>query len=123
MGVIIRLKIYVISPCFNTAQYIEQTMPPIELLRSEKAKLVIGTDSYASNWSLNILDELKTIQQHQPQIPLAEMLGWATINGAQALQMDKHLGSFEQGKKPGVVLIKGIDTFNDINNANSQRIL
>jgi cytosine/adenosine deaminase-related metal-dependent hydrolase len=33
------------------------------------------------------------------------MLGWATINGARALQMDKHLGSFEKGKKPGVVLI------------------
>lgn len=92
--------------CPNANQYIEQTMPPVELLRSEKAKLVIGTDSYASNWSLNILDELKTIQQHHPQIPLAEMLSWATLNGAQALQMDKHLGSFEKGKKPGVVLIK-----------------
>lgn len=92
--------------CPNANQYIEQTMPPVELLRSEKAKLVIGTDSYASNWSLNILDELKTIQQHHPQIPLAEMLSWATLNGAQALQMDKHLGSFEPGKKPGVVLMK-----------------
>jgi cytosine/adenosine deaminase-related metal-dependent hydrolase len=109
--------------CPNANQYIEQTMPPIELLRSEKAKLVIGTDSYASNWSLNILDELKTIQQHQPQIPLAEMLGWATINGAQALQMDKHLGSFELGKKPGVVLIKGVDAKNGLRNASSQRIL
>ena len=109
--------------CPNANQYIEQTMPPIELLRSEKAKLVIGTDSYASNWSLNVLDELKTIQQHQPQIPLAEMLGWATINGAQALQMDKHLGSFEPGKKPGVVLIKGVDELNGLRNASSQRIL
>jgi cytosine/adenosine deaminase-related metal-dependent hydrolase len=109
--------------CPNANQYIEQTMPPIELLRSEKAKLVIGTDSYASNWSLNILDELKTIQQHQPQIPLAEMLGWATINGAQALQMDKHLGSFELGKKPGVLLIKGVDELNGLRNASSQRIL
>ena len=109
--------------CPNANQYIEQTMPPIELLRSEKAKLVIGTDSYASNWSLNVLDELKTIQQHQPKIPLAEMLGWATINGAQALQMDKHLGSFEIGKKPGVVLIKGVDELNSLSNAISQRIL
>jgi cytosine/adenosine deaminase-related metal-dependent hydrolase len=67
---------------------------------------VIGTDSYASNWSLSVLDELKTIQQHHPEIPLEEMLGWATLNGARALQMDKHLGSFEKGKKPGVVLIK-----------------
>ena len=109
--------------CPNANQYIEQTMPPIELLRSEKAKLVIGTDSYASNWSLNILDELKTIQQYHPQIPLEEMLGWATLNGAQALQMDKHLGSFEKGKKPGVVLIKGVDDINDLKNASSQRIL
>ena len=92
--------------CPNANQYIEQTMPPIELLRSEKANIVIGTDSYASNWSLNILDELKTIQHHHPQISLGEMLGWATLNGAKALQMDKHLGSFEKGKKPGVVLIK-----------------
>ncbi len=92
--------------CPNANQYIEQTMPPVELLRSEKANIVIGTDSYASNWSLNILDELKTIQQHHPEIPLEEMLQWATINGARALQMDKHLGSFEKGKKPGVVLIK-----------------
>ena len=109
--------------CPNANQYIEQTMPPIELLRSEKAKVVIGTDSYASNWSLNILDELKTIQQHQSKIPLAEMLGWATINGAQALQMDKHLGSFEKGKKPGVVLIKGVDAFNGLLNASSHKIL
>ena len=109
--------------CPNANQYIEQTMPPVELLRSKKAKIVIGTDSYASNWSLNILDELKTIQQYHPQIPLAEMLGWATINGAEALQMDKHLGSFEKGKKPGVVLITGVNAVNDLKNASSQRIL
>ena len=109
--------------CPNANQYIEQTMPPVELLRSEKAKVVIGTDSYASNWSLNILDELKTIQQYHPQIPLEEMLGWATLNGAQALQMNKHLGSFEKGKKPGVVLITGVNAVNDLKNASSQRIL
>jgi cytosine/adenosine deaminase-related metal-dependent hydrolase len=109
--------------CPNANQYIEQTMPPVELLRSQKANIVIGTDSYASNWSLNILDELKIIQKHHPDITLSETLGWATLNGARALQMDKHLGSFEKGKKPGVVLIKGIDTLNDLRNASSQRIL
>ena len=109
--------------CPNANQYIEQTMPPVELLRSQKANIVIGTDSYASNWSLNILDELKTIQQHHPEIPLEEMLQWATINGARALQMDKHLGSFELGKKPGVVLINGVNAFNSLKNASSQRIL
>lgn len=100
--------------CPNANRYIEQTMPPIELLRSNGANIIVGTDSYASNWSLNILDELKTIQQHNPHIPLSEMLGWATINGARALQMNKTLGSFEPGKKPGVVLIENIDTNNQL---------
>jgi cytosine/adenosine deaminase-related metal-dependent hydrolase len=109
--------------CPNANQYIEQTMPPVELLRSENANIVIGTDSYASNWSLNVLDELKTIQQHHTHIPLAEMLQWVTLNGARALQMDKHLGSFEKGKKPGLVLIAGTDTRHALNKATSHKIL
>ena len=110
--------------CPNANQYIEQTMPPIELLRANGAEIVIGTDSYASNWSLNILDELKTIQKHNPSIPLAEMLGWATLNGARALQMEKDLGSFEKGKKPGLVLIKGVDTNGLVSKASTaQRII
>lgn len=110
--------------CPNANQYIEQTMPPIELLRANAAEIVIGTDSYASNWSLNILDELKTIQKHNPSILLAEMLGWATINGARALQMEKGLGSFEKGKKPGVILIEGIHSNRQLQNTSiSKRII
>lgn len=91
--------------CPNANQYIENAMPPIHLLRKQQVPIVLGTDSYASNWSLHILDEIKTIQKFHPEIPLAEMLGWATLNGARALQMDKHLGSFDKGKKPGVISI------------------
>jgi cytosine/adenosine deaminase-related metal-dependent hydrolase len=109
--------------CPNANQYIEQTMPPIDLLRRGGANIIVGTDSYASNWSLNILDELKTIQKHNPHIALEEMLGWATLNGARALQMDKHLGSFETGKKPGVVLIENLVDGQDLNTATSKRIL
>jgi cytosine/adenosine deaminase-related metal-dependent hydrolase len=102
--------------CVNANQYIEDAMPPIELLRRNKCSIVLGTDSLASNWSLNILDEIKTIRQHFPRIALEEMLQWATINGARALEMDKELGSFEKGKKPGVVLI-------DENHLTANRIL
>ncbi len=107
--------------CANANQYIEQTMPPIELLRSQKVNIVMGTDSYASNWSLNMLDEIKTIQKHLPQIPLEELLGWSTINGANALQMDKGLGSFEKGKKPGIVLIEGLSNENKVIESTSSR--
>jgi cytosine/adenosine deaminase-related metal-dependent hydrolase len=91
--------------CVNANQYIENALPPIELFRSNKLPIVLGTDSLASNHSLNMLDEISTIQELFPAIPLAEMLQWITINGARALEMDDQLGSFEAGKKPGVVLI------------------
>ena len=83
-------------------------MPPVQLLREQHANIVVGTDSYASNWSLNMLDELKRIQTHNPQVPLAEMLTWITSNGARALQMEDKLGSIEIGKKPGLVLIENL---------------
>jgi cytosine/adenosine deaminase-related metal-dependent hydrolase len=96
--------------CPNANQYIENTMPPVQLLREQHANIVIGTDSYASNWSLNMLDELKKIQAHNSQIPLAEMLTWITSNGARALQMEDKLGSIELGKRPGLSLIKNLSS-------------
>lgn len=91
--------------CVNANQYIEHALPPIDLFRANHCTIVLGTDSLASNHSLSILDEMKTIRQHFPQIRLAEMLQWATANGAKALGMDGVLGTFETGKQPGVVLI------------------
>jgi cytosine/adenosine deaminase-related metal-dependent hydrolase len=91
--------------CVNANKYIEDALPPIELLRKNNCEIILGTDSLASNWSLNILDEIKTIRKNFPSIPIAEILQWATSNGAKALQMDDQLGSFEKGKRPGIILI------------------
>jgi cytosine/adenosine deaminase-related metal-dependent hydrolase len=98
--------------CPNANLYIENVFPPIDLLRKNNCKIVVGTDSLASNHSLNILDEIKTITQNFPAIPETEILQWATFNGAKALQMDNVLGSFEKGKTPGIILID--DTFDDV---------
>jgi aminodeoxyfutalosine deaminase len=91
--------------CPNANLYIENTLPPIEMLIKNNCKIVLGTDSYASNTQLNIFEEIKTIQKHFPAIPLEKMLQWATINGAKALEIDDVYGSFEKGKRAGVVLI------------------
>lgn len=97
--------------CVNANQYIEDALPPIEMLRKNKCNIVLGTDSLASNWSLSILDEIKTIRKALPQISLEEMLRWATSSGAKALNMEGRLGSFESGKNPGVVLFSEIDLY------------
>ena len=96
---------YFFCLCVNANSYIENQLPPINLLRNNHCSIVIGTDSLASNHELCVLSEIKTIIQNFPEIPLQEVLIWATINGAVALQMDDKLGSFEVGKQPGLVLI------------------
>lgn len=95
--------------CPNANLYIENTMPPVKLLLENNCRIVLGTDSLASNRQLSILEEMKTIANHFPEIQLETMLGWATLNGAQALNMDTVLGSFDIGKTPGVTLINKIE--------------
>jgi aminodeoxyfutalosine deaminase len=91
--------------CVNANRYIQDALPPIDMFRKNNCTIVLGTDSLASNWSLDILDEIRSIRKSFPSIPLQELLSWATINGAKALNMHDHLGSLEKGKKPGIVLL------------------
>lgn len=85
--------------------YIEGRLPDIMLLRRMGATLTLGTDSLASNHLLSIWAEIQVIQAQFPEIPLAELLQWATLNGARALDIEGRYGSFEKGKQPGVVVI------------------
>lgn len=95
--------------CPNANLYIEKRLPEIDLFRKYNCKITVGTDSLASNHQLSILEEIKTIQQNFPHIPLTELLQWSTLNGAELLGLEQKLGSFVKGKKPGVVLIENAD--------------
>ena len=95
--------------CPNSNLYIENALPPVGLFRKHGLNICLGTDSLASNHRLSVLDEMKTLQFSFVEIALAELVEWATLNGAKALGVDKVIGSFEIGKKPGVNLITGID--------------
>ena len=92
--------------CPNANLYISSQLPNIDRLMNNDCTIVLGTDSLASNNQLSILAEMKTIQKHFPHIEMEKMLQWATSNGAKALQLDAVLGSFEKGKRPGVIIIE-----------------
>jgi len=91
--------------CVNANLYIENKTPPIEMLLKHNCPIVLGTDSYSSNWQLSVAKEIQAIKNHFASLSLETILQWATLNGAKALQWGDELGSFEKGKKPGVVLI------------------
>ena len=92
--------------CPNANEYIEGKQPDYNLFLNKKC--TIGTDSLASNWSLSILDELKTITKKDPSISLETLIQWATFNGAEFLGFDE-LGCIEIGKIPGLNLIENVD--------------
>lgn len=95
--------------CPNANLYIENSLPPVNFLRKKDCTICIGTDGPASNNRTSILDEMKTLSVFFPEVSLQELLTWACYNGARALGMESLLGSFEPGKKPGVVLMENSD--------------
>jgi aminodeoxyfutalosine deaminase len=109
--------------CPNANNYIQQQQPPVELLRQNGCTITIGTDSLASNHQLNMLEEIKTLLQQNKRLSITEVLSWATINGASALDMSETLGSFEKGKQPGIVLIENTKEGNLVGESRARRIL
>lgn len=111
--------------CPNANLYIENRLPDYSIFRAQNCRMTIGTDSLSSNYQLDIVEEIKTIKAHFPEIPFEELLSWATLNGARFLRVDGELGSLTPGKKPGLVHIKDIkssETGIDISNAQASRI-
>jgi len=98
--------------CPNANLYIENKLPDIPLFYDMQQKITLGTDSLASNNQLSILEEMKTIHQFYPQIPINELFRWATLNGAEALDISSQFGSFEIDKAPGINLLKNFDIQN-----------
>lgn len=73
----------------------------------------IGTDSAASNNSLDMFQSMKTgallqkIHYMNPEaLPVCQILRMATIDGAKALGLEKEIGSFEVGKLADIILVR-----------------
>ena len=110
--------------CPRSNAYISGVQPrSVELLRKagNNINICIGTDSLSSNWSLSMIEELKMFHD----IPLAELLRWATINGAKALGIYDKYGSIEVGKRSGILCLTGVnlENFTLTEHSQAKRIL
>ena len=91
--------------CPNANLYISGRLPEVELFIEKNCRIVLGTDSLASNHQLDIVSEIREIRKKFPSIPDETVLTWATSNGAAALKCSGELGSLQIGKTPGLVVI------------------
>ncbi|MBR5864791.1 MAG: amidohydrolase family protein [Alistipes sp.] len=91
--------------CPESNRYISAIKPPVAMFREMGAKLAIGTDSLASARHLSMVGNMRLLGD----VPLTELLTYATLNGAKALGIADRKGSIEVGKQPGLAVISGID--------------
>jgi cytosine/adenosine deaminase-related metal-dependent hydrolase len=109
--------------CPKANLYIEDRLPRINLFDWNSDNLVLGTDSLASNDTLDMLEEMKTLHAHFPDLDLLKTIKWATLNVAKALGVDDQLGSLEVGKAPGLILLKNMKNFRLHDDVRVQRIV
>lgn len=111
-----------IALCPLSNLFIHNALPPVKMMRSEGLRLCIGTDSLSSNDDLCMVDEIRCLQDNFPEIGLGELLEWACLNGARFLGKDNVMGTIEAGKRPGLVLIEGVEDGILGENSRSRRI-
>jgi len=86
---------------------------PVPRMMQEGLRVGLGTDGAASNNDLNMWEEMDTAAKlhkvftSDPKVISAEQaFALATILGAQALHLEKEIGSLEVGKRADIVIIE-----------------
>ncbi|MEM9985157.1 MAG: amidohydrolase family protein [Bacteroidota bacterium] len=100
--------------CPRSNWYLHRRLPPIAELSPElRQRICLGTDSAASNYSLDLWEEVVFLLNRFPSLSLHEVLRWATTQGAEALGFEDHLGQFMVGKRPGILCLEGLNKIQD----------
>jgi 5-methylthioadenosine/S-adenosylhomocysteine deaminase len=103
-----------VSVAYNPSSNVKLAsgVAPIPELLAAGLRVGLGTDSNLSNNNLDMFEEMRlgaTIQklhrQDASSMPCNLMLRMSTLGGAQALGLDREIGSLEAGKKADIILI------------------
>jgi cytosine/adenosine deaminase-related metal-dependent hydrolase len=92
--------------CPRSNLYIEVRLPAVLDVLAAGLRPALGTDSLASNATLDVLAEAKAIAERFAQVPAHVILSMATANGADALGRPD-LGRLSKGARPGLLHVAG----------------
>ena len=87
-----------VAYCPRSSEFFGRSGHRYAEMLSAGVNVAIGTDSLASNWSLDMLAEMRAIRR-QGGLDDASILRMATINGAAALGLAGQVGSLEAPKR------------------------
>jgi cytosine/adenosine deaminase-related metal-dependent hydrolase len=92
--------------CPRSNLFIETRLPPLLAIREAGIAAGLGTDSLASNASLDVLAEARALWDRFPSVPASELISMATWGSARALGRTD-LGRIIAGARPGLFCIEG----------------
>jgi cytosine/adenosine deaminase-related metal-dependent hydrolase len=92
--------------CPRSNLFIETRLPPLLAARAAGIWPALGTDSLASNASLDVLAEARALADRFPTVPARDLVRMATWEGARALGRED-VGRVARGARPGLFAIEG----------------
>ncbi|WP_446008440.1 amidohydrolase family protein [Candidatus Electrothrix sp.] len=92
--------------CPGSNRYLGVDTAPVEHYLRKGILPALGTDSLTSNPELSIWREMRLLAEEHPTVDPGDILRMATLGGAEALGMEKTLGSLEAGKEARVLAIR-----------------
>jgi aminodeoxyfutalosine deaminase len=92
--------------CPRSNLFIETRLPPLLAIRAAGITAGLGTDSLASNASLDVLMEARALSDRFPSVPATETVSMATWGSARALGRSD-VGRIAPGARPGLFAIDG----------------
>jgi cytosine/adenosine deaminase-related metal-dependent hydrolase len=94
-----------VAHCPKTHRFFERGLPLVERLMDLGVNICLGTDSLASNDTLNMLAEMQEVARVHPRWSAEQILPLATTNAAQALGQSGRLGRIAVGAKADLMAV------------------
>jgi aminodeoxyfutalosine deaminase len=83
--------------CPKSHRFLHQKRFPLEALTERGLNVCLGTDSLASNDSLNLFSEMRTAKKFYQTLAARDLLEMVTIRPARALKLERQLGRIAPG--------------------------
>ncbi len=94
-----------VAYCPRTHAYFEHEPYPLAEMLAAGVRVVLGTDSRASNPDLSLLSEMRFVAARFPELPAETILQMGTALGAEALGLTDEVGTLAPGKLADLVAI------------------
>jgi cytosine/adenosine deaminase-related metal-dependent hydrolase len=85
--------------CPGSNRFLGVGVAPLEQMLDHHLLPALGTDSIASNETLDLWREMRILREDHPGVPPAEIMAMATLGGAAALGREQDFGALAPGRK------------------------